>query len=73
MITSEQNKQSNKQIKRIKKPKCKMVGMNGNVFNLIGIASAALKKANLPEQSAGLNEFLNAKAMMKLWLSYVSM
>ena len=28
-----------------KKPKCKLVGQNGNIFNLGGIASQALKKA----------------------------
>ncbi|MGA2434451.1 MAG: hypothetical protein ABSG25_04120 [Bryobacteraceae bacterium] len=26
-----------------KKPKCKLVGQNGNIFNLIGIASRELK------------------------------
>jgi hypothetical protein len=30
----------------MKKPKCKMVGEDGNVFNLIGLASKALYKAN---------------------------
>ena len=28
-----------------KKPKCKLVGQDGNIFNLGGIASQALKKA----------------------------
>jgi hypothetical protein len=33
------------------KPKCRLVGEDGNVFNLIGLASRALKKAGLAEQA----------------------
>lgn len=29
------------------KPKCKLIGENGNIFNLIGIASRTLKQAGL--------------------------
>ena len=32
------------------KPKCKLVGENGNIFNLISIANRALKEAGLKEQ-----------------------
>lgn len=35
----------------MKKPKAKMIGEDGNVFNLIGIASRALKKEGLKEQA----------------------
>lgn len=35
---------------QIKKPKAKLVGQDGNVFNLIAICSAALRKAGLKEQ-----------------------
>ncbi len=31
------------------KPKCKLVGENGNIFDLMGIASRTLKKAGLNE------------------------
>lgn len=33
------------------KPKCKLVGENGNIFNLMGIASRTLKKAGLREEA----------------------
>lgn len=31
--------------KTTQKPKCKLVGKNGNIFNLVGLASKALRKA----------------------------
>lgn len=37
------------------KPKAKLIGENGNVFNLIGIAKKALTKS---EQSAKANEMV---------------
>jgi len=33
------------------KPKVKLTGMNGNVFNLIGICSKALKRNNQSEKA----------------------
>jgi hypothetical protein len=33
------------------KPRCKLVGADGNVFNLLGLASHALKKANQIENA----------------------
>lgn len=33
------------------KPICKLIGKNGNVFNLIGLASRALIKAGMPDQA----------------------
>ena len=38
------------------KPKCKLVGENGNIFNLMGIASRTLKEAGLKEQAAEMRE-----------------
>ena len=38
------------------KPKVNLIGKNGNIFNLVGIASKELKKAGLEEQS---NEMKN--------------
>ena len=32
------------------KPTCKLIGENGNIFNLMGIASRALKENGLPDQ-----------------------
>lgn len=33
------------------KPECKLVGENGNVFNIIGLVSKALKKAGQPDKA----------------------
>jgi len=33
------------------KPKCKLIGKDGNVFNLIGIVSKTLKKAGKSEEA----------------------
>ncbi|WP_138203678.1 hypothetical protein [Haloimpatiens lingqiaonensis] len=33
------------------KPKCKLIGENGNVFNLMGIAYKTLIRANLKEEA----------------------
>lgn len=33
------------------KPRCKLVGENGNIFNLMGIASRTLKRAGLIEEA----------------------
>lgn len=33
------------------KPKCKLIGEDGNIFNLIGLASRALKKVGLPNKA----------------------
>lgn len=34
------------------KPECRLIGEDGNVFNLIGLAAKALKRAGLREQAA---------------------
>jgi hypothetical protein len=33
------------------KPKCKLVGKNGNISNLMGIAARTLKKAGFKEEA----------------------
>ena len=40
----------------MEKPKCKLIGADGNVFNLIGIASRALKGAGLREQAKEMQD-----------------
>ena len=37
--------------KEIKKPKVKLSGQDGNVFNLIGICARALEKAGLKDEA----------------------
>ena len=38
------------------KPRCKLVGENGNIFNLMGIVSRTLKEAGLEEQAAEMRD-----------------
>lgn len=38
------------------KPKVKLVGQNGNVFNLMGIASKALKRAGQYDEAKKMSE-----------------
>lgn len=33
------------------KPKCKLIGENGNIFNLMAIASKALKEVGMEDES----------------------
>lgn len=33
------------------KPRCRIMGENGNIFNLMGIVSKTLKEAGVPEQA----------------------
>jgi len=33
------------------KPKCRLIGENGNIFNLMGIVSKTLKEAGEPEKA----------------------
>ena len=33
----------------MEKPRCKLIGENGNIFNLLGIASRTLKEAGLED------------------------
>lgn len=35
----------------IKKPKCALIGQNGNIFNLMGIASRTLKRNDMQDES----------------------
>lgn len=37
--------------KKMEKPECELIGQDGNVFNLIGIASRTLKRAGQREQA----------------------
>ena len=39
-----------------KKPRCKLVGQDGNVFTLIGLARRALKQANQNKEASDMAE-----------------
>jgi hypothetical protein len=38
------------------KPPCKLIGQDSNIFNLIGLASRALKKAGLYEEAKEMTD-----------------
>lgn len=40
----------------VKKPKAKLIGANGNIFNLIGIASRSLKRAGQNDQATEMSK-----------------
>ena len=40
----------------VKKPKAKLIGADGNVFNLIGIASRSLKRAGQNDKVTEMSE-----------------
>ncbi len=40
----------------MKKPKCKLTGQDGNIFNLVGIAKRALEKADMKEQTKEMTD-----------------
>jgi len=44
------------------KPKCKLIGENGNVFNLMGIASRTLKQHGMREQAKEMSDHVLAEA-----------
>ena len=43
-------------VSKPKKPKCKLIGQDGNVFNLIGIASRELKRAGMHTEAKEMSE-----------------
>ena len=40
-----------KNLNKSEKPKCKLLGEDGNIYNLMGIASRTLKKNGLEEEA----------------------
>ena len=42
-------------MKETKKPKAKLIGENGNIFNLLGIASVVLRKEGMVDQIQEMN------------------
>lgn len=45
------------------KPKCKLIGQNGNIFNLLAIASKCLKKNGMEGRAAEMtHKVFNAKS-----------
>lgn len=40
----------------VKKPKAKLIGANGNIFNLMGIASRSLKAAGQSDKATEMSQ-----------------
>ena len=54
------------------KPKCKLIGEDGNIFNLMAIASRTLKKAELNKEAEEMIERIrNSKSYIQA-LSIIS-
>lgn len=54
------------------KPKCKVVGENGNIFNLMGIASRTLKRAGLREEAEEMVDRITKSASYLEALAIIS-
>lgn len=50
------------QIAEKKKPDCPLIGQDGNVFNLIGIASKTLRRVGMPEQAKEMSSRIQTEA-----------
>lgn len=44
------------------KPKCPLIGQDGNIFNLMGIASKTLKRNGMPEEAKEMCERITSSA-----------
>ncbi len=44
------------------KPDCQLIGQDGNIFNLMGIASRTLKRAGYPEKVKELQNKITSEA-----------
>ena len=48
------------------KPKCKLIGEDGNIFNLMGIASRVLREAGKKEEAKEMiDRILNSKSYIE--------
>ena len=55
-LTPAEIKESNIKVIKKEKPKCALIGQDGNIFNLIGIASRTLKQNKLQEEAKEMVE-----------------
>jgi hypothetical protein len=54
------------------KPRCKLVGEDGNIFNLMGIASRTLKRAGLREEAEEMVDRITKSASYLEALAIIS-
>ena len=61
----------------MEKPTCKLIGENGNIFNLMGIASRALKENGSPDQAEEMRKRIiggeagNYDEVLRIIMEYV--
>lgn len=55
-LTPAEIKESNIKVIKKEKPKCALIGQDGNIFNLIGIASRTLKQNKMQEEAKEMVE-----------------
>ncbi len=53
------------------KPKCKLIGQDGNIFNLMGLASRALKKAGFAVEASEMINKITSCSSYKDALSII--
>ncbi len=53
------------------KPKCKLIGENGNIFNLIAIASRVLRQNDMREQASEMQNRIYASGSYDEALSII--
>ena len=57
------------------KPQCKLIGINGNVFNIIGTVSKTLRKAGLRDKAVEFSDLAvqqeSYDAVLRLCFEYV--
>lgn len=54
------------------KPKCPLIGANGNIFNLMGIASSTLKRNGMQEEAKEMCEKITKSGSYEMALSIIS-
>ncbi len=51
---------------KVMKPKCKLIGENGNIFNLMSIASKTLKETGMEEEAKEMIErIINSRSYIE--------
>lgn len=51
LLIEVKSKRRRKNLSRTRKPKCALIGEDGNIFNLMGIASRTLKRNGMQEEA----------------------
>lgn len=61
-VEGEQEKKPDKVEEEPKKPRCKLIGEDGNIFNLMGIASRTLRRAGMSDKASEMTKKITTEA-----------